>query len=116
MTLAGVSSPHSTSSACSAAVMAASKPAACSRCASRASARATNPLETGVPSSASISAAVRSTGTLPSEDSGGVDIRAVDHGPGLGIRHHRGGDLLAAAAPAPRQLPGRLLQHYRQDV
>jgi hypothetical protein len=69
MTFAGVSSPHRTSSACSAAFIAVSNPAACSRCASRASARAANPLDTGVPGRASISAAARSTGTLPSEDS-----------------------------------------------
>ena len=37
--------------------------------AKRARARATNPVDTGAPSSAAISVAVRSTGTLPSEPS-----------------------------------------------
>ena len=69
MTLTGVSSAHSVSSARSAAFIASSNPAASSRCASRSWARATNPAETGAPSSASISIAVRSTGTLPSMSS-----------------------------------------------
>ena len=64
--LTGVSSPHITGSARSAVFIAASNPAAGSRWENRSRARATNPLETGTPSSASITVAVRSTGTLPS--------------------------------------------------
>jgi hypothetical protein len=45
-----------------------SKPAPARHCASRSCARATNPQETGLPSSAAISIAARSTGTLPSLD------------------------------------------------
>src|SRR5258706_605485 len=67
MTLAGVSSAHITGSASSAAFIAASNPAFPTLPASRSLARATNPAEIGAPSSASISIAVRSTGTLPSE-------------------------------------------------
>jgi hypothetical protein len=64
---AGDSSAHSTSSARSAVCIAASNPAASSRPASRSWARTTNPAETGAPSSADISIAVRCAGTLPSE-------------------------------------------------
>ena len=66
MTLTGDSSAHSASSAPSAAFIVSSNPAASSRWASRSCARATNPAETGAPSSAPISIAVRSAGTLPS--------------------------------------------------
>ena len=66
ITLVGVSSAQSTSSARSAVVIASSNPAAARRWAKRSRARATNPVETGVPSSEAISIAVRSRGTLPS--------------------------------------------------
>jgi hypothetical protein len=66
MRLTGVSSAHTTGSAPSAAFIAGSNPAASSRWASRSCARATNPADTGTPSSVDISIAVRSTGTLPS--------------------------------------------------
>src|ERR1039457_7120390 len=59
MTFAGVSSPQSTSSACSASFIAGSKPAAARRPASRARARAANPPEPGVPSRASSPATTR---------------------------------------------------------
>ena len=66
ITLVGVSSAHRTSSARSAVFIASSNPAAARRWAKRSRARATNPVETGAPSSAAIRCAVRSTGTLPS--------------------------------------------------
>jgi hypothetical protein len=66
ITLTGVSSAHNVSSARSAAFIAASNPAASSLPASRSCARATNPTDTGAPSSDRISTAVRSAGTLPS--------------------------------------------------
>jgi hypothetical protein len=54
-----------TSSARSAVFIASSNPAAARRWARRCEARVTNPVDTGVPNNASISIAVRSTGTLP---------------------------------------------------
>jgi hypothetical protein len=68
-TLTGDSSAPSTSSARSAAIIAASNPAMSRISASRCWARATNPVETGASSSASIKAAVASTGTLPCQES-----------------------------------------------
>jgi hypothetical protein len=64
--LTGLSSPQSTSSAHNAVFIASSNPAVASFWASRLPARATNPADTSTPSSAWITIAVRSTGTLPS--------------------------------------------------
>ncbi len=66
ITLVGVSSAHRTSSAPSAVFIASSNPQASRRWAKRSRARATNPADTGTDSIMSISAAVRSIGTLPS--------------------------------------------------
>jgi hypothetical protein len=68
-TLTGDSSAHSTGSVFSAALIASSKPAARRSSARRSFARATNPAETGTPSSAQMTIAARSTGMLPSEAS-----------------------------------------------
>lgn len=78
-TLTGVSSAHSTSSARRAATIASSNPAPASACARRSWARATNPVDTFAPSSASIIRAVASTGTLPCED--GKIAAALRFGP-----------------------------------
>jgi hypothetical protein len=67
--LTGVSSPHNTGSVVSAELIASSKPAACSLSAKRSWERATNPVDTGDPSRAAISIAVRSTGTFPADPS-----------------------------------------------
>jgi hypothetical protein len=66
-TLTGVSSPHSTGSAASAASITSSNPAAASRSANRSCARATNPVDTGEANRACINIAVRSTATFPAE-------------------------------------------------
>jgi hypothetical protein len=79
ITLAGLSSAHITGSARSAALIAISNPPVSSRWARRSCARATNPAETGAPTSAAISIAVRSTGTLPSEFS--KTVAALTFGP-----------------------------------
>ena len=98
--------------------MASSNPEVARRWAKRSRARATNPVETGVPSRDAISIAVRSIGTLPlasQQDRRGIDVRPVGHGADRPERWRRGGGLPAATAP-PRQQVVHLLQHDRQDV
>jgi hypothetical protein len=45
-----------------------------------------------------------------------VDVRPVDHRPGLPVRRVRGGDRPAAPAAQPRQQPVHLLQPHRRDI
>jgi hypothetical protein len=68
-TLTGDSSAPSTGSARNACLIASSNPASSNTSARRCWARATNPVETGASSNASITCALASTGMLPCEPS-----------------------------------------------